>query len=203
VPRLPLRFVAGFVAGVVTIGTFFLPGVTPAHAATANPRVLIYGDSVVAGAERQIAARIARDGWTPEIVSYPGTDVGHIASKAMAEANMTDVVVLAIGYTYFWKPYVLRRQIDAALSALTARGVRRVIWLNVRENRAERRDVNDAIQAAARRWPVIDVADWNSFSRGRQAAFEPDGYHLVAPKRANPKRATPPSKKKKAARKKR
>jgi hypothetical protein len=174
---VPRAFVAACVALCAALA-LVVPAAAPASGAPSS-RVIVYGDSVVAGAEDQIAARLAQDGWAPEVVAYPGTDVGHIAAKAFAEPRITDVVVLAVGYTYFWKPFVLRRQIDEAMSALTARGVRRVIWLNVRENRAERRDVNEAIRAAARRWPMIDVADWNSFSRGHRAAFERDGYHLV------------------------
>jgi hypothetical protein len=142
--------------------------------------VIVYGDSVVASGAPQIAARLARAGWAPELVAYPGTDVGHIAAKVRAAPALTDVVVLGVGYTYFWKPFVLQRQIDAAMQALTDRGVRRVIWLNVREVRAERRDVNDALAAAARRWPTLDVADWNGYSRGHDDAFVADGYHLAA-----------------------
>ncbi|MDQ1519422.1 MAG: hypothetical protein QOI55_495 [Actinomycetota bacterium] len=153
----------------------------PAHAGVSAPnKVIVYGDSVVYDGQVGIAAKLSEAGWNPQIVSYPGVDVGQIAYNVMNEPTMSDVVVLGVGYTYFWKPFVLRRQIDSLFSALTMRGVRRVIWLNVRENRAERRDVNDAINAAAQRWPIIDIADWNTFTQGHDAAFKPDGYHLLA-----------------------
>jgi hypothetical protein len=154
-------------------------GVATAAEAPAGERVYVFGDSVVVSGEAQIAVELALAGWDPEIVAYPGTDVGHVAARALTIPDLGDVVVLAVGYTYFWKPAVLRRQIDAALAALTARGVRRVVWLNIPETRAQRRDFNDALRAAARRWPVVDVADWAGYSRGRTDAFEPDGYHLL------------------------
>jgi hypothetical protein len=150
-----------------------------AHAAGHGPLVLVYGDSVAYGGRHQIANRIRAHGWTPAMITYPGVDVGHVAPNLRRQSAVGDVAVLALGYTYFWKPVVLRRQIDQALYALWTRGVRRVVWLNVRENRAERRDVNSAINAAAKRWGFVDIADWNAFSRGRRDAFEDDGYHLL------------------------
>src|SRR4051812_2324130 len=96
-----------------------------ANAAPAPQRVLVYGDSVVSSGAMDIAARLSADGWAPEIVSYPGADVGQVAGNVLGAPNMSDVVVLGVGYTYFWKPYVLRHQIDATMHALVGRGVRR------------------------------------------------------------------------------
>jgi hypothetical protein len=152
---------------------------TTAPAAAVNPVVKIYGDSVVYGGEEQIAARLAPDGWQADFVAYPGVDIGQVAGNLTARADVGDVVVLGVGYTYFWKPAILRQQIDDTLSALQQRGVRRVIWLNVRENRADRRDVNNALNSAARRWHFVDIANWNAYSRGHPEAFVPDGYHLT------------------------
>jgi len=56
--------------------------------------------------------------------------------------------------------------------------VRRVIWLDVRENRPERRDVNAAIASATKRWGNLEVADWNRLSLTRDDVFLPDGHHL-------------------------
>jgi hypothetical protein len=92
--------------------------------------------------------------------------------------NVTDVVVVVLGYSYFWKPFVLRRDVDALLYAMSRRGVRRVIWLDVRENRPERRDVNAAIASATKRWGNLEVADWNRLSLTRDDVFLPDGHHL-------------------------
>jgi hypothetical protein len=166
---------AALVAAVVAL--LALP--SPSAATAPPPRVLVYGDSVVDSAAGDIAQRLAAAGWAPQVVSFPGADIEQVAATALAEPHLSDVVVLGIGYTYFWKPFVLRRQIDALMHVMTARGVRRVIWLNMRENRAERRDVNDALASAARRWPTIDIANWDRSSRRRADAFEPDGYHLV------------------------
>jgi hypothetical protein len=178
-----VRAFAAFLAATLLLAAGLIASEAVPAAASPWPgpeHVIVYGDSVVYGGRYEIAAKLAGAGWAPSMVSYPGVDVGQISHNIMSDPNMSRVVVLGVGYTYFWKPLILRHQIDQMLYALSARGVQRVIWLNVRENRAERRDVNNAIEAAARRWPRIDVADWNTFSRGHDAAFERDGYHLLA-----------------------
>ncbi|MDQ1519025.1 MAG: hypothetical protein QOI55_98, partial [Actinomycetota bacterium] len=63
--------------------------------------------------------------------------------------------------------------------ALSKRNVRRVIWLNVRENRPERRDVNIALSNAMRQWGNLEVADWNDVSTSHSGVFLPDGHHLL------------------------
>jgi hypothetical protein len=65
------------------------------------------------------------------------------------------------------------------LYALSKRNVRRVIWLNVRENRPERRDVNNALDAATQRWGNLEIADWNDVSLAHTGVFLPDGHHLL------------------------
>ncbi|MCU1430175.1 MAG: Esterase [Actinomycetia bacterium] len=174
------RRLVAFIAIAATPVLQVLPTHSTTSAVAAAPSVLIYGDSVVDSGAFQIAQQVASTGWAPRIVAFPGADIGQIAGNVMSEPNMSDVVVLGVGYTYFWKPTVLHQQIEATMRALAARGVRRVIWLNVRENRAERRDVNLAIAAAAREWGNIDVADWNDVSSRDVAAFQPDGFHLSA-----------------------
>jgi hypothetical protein len=39
-------------------------------------------------------------------------------------------------------------------------GVRRVVWVTVAEKWSSRVAINNAIRAAASRWPTIRVADW-------------------------------------------
>jgi hypothetical protein len=164
-------------AVALVLVSFLLPVIPPAAAAPA-PRVLVYGDSVVQSGAMPIAATLQRAGWSPTLVAYAGADLDHIAGNLRSHPAVPDVVVIGAGYTYFWKPFVVRAEIDAVMRAAADRGVRRVIWLNLRETRAQRRDVNVALRAAASRWPALDVADWNGYTRGRDAAFQSDGYHL-------------------------
>jgi hypothetical protein len=166
------------VRAVALVLVCLLVPVMPHAAAAPAPRVLVYGDSVVQSGALPIAATLERAGWWPTLVAYAGADLDHIAANLRAHPAVPDVVVIGAGYTYFWKPFVVRAEIDAVMRAAADRGVRRVIWLNTRETRAQRRDVNVALRAAAQRWGTLDVADWNGYSRGHDRAFASDGYHL-------------------------
>jgi hypothetical protein len=166
------------VTALIVGAAFVVPAAETANAGAAPPRVVLYGDSVLSSGALPVAARVEAHGWTPHLVAYAGADVGQMANVAFGDAHLGDVVVMTGGYTYFWKPWVLGAQIDKFLSVLSARGVHRVIWLNLREARGQFRDVNQALSAAARRWKFLDLADWNAFTRDKRAAFEADGYHL-------------------------
>jgi hypothetical protein len=139
----------------------------------------VYGDSVVLGARPQILSVLHDDEWAPEVNAIPGVSLAQVAAAVLSARSVPDVVVLGLGYSYFWKPVVLRKQVDALLYALSKRNVRRVIWLNVRENRPERRDVNLELNAATTRWGNLEVIDWNRVSVTRHGVFQPDGHHLL------------------------
>ncbi len=139
----------------------------------------IYGDSVVAGATAQVNARLRADGWAPQVRAISGASLEQIAGAVIGAKSISDVVVIVAGYNYFWKPVILRRDVDNLLFALSVRNVRRVIWLNVREDQPDRRDVNNALNRAWQRWGNLEVPDWNRFSRDRSGDFLPDGHHLL------------------------
>jgi hypothetical protein len=177
---------AAVIAAGATATTACVPppaAVAPAPAAPVPPprppRVDVFGDSVVLGGNSQIVDRLHRDGWAPRVNAVPGVSIEQVANLVVAQPRVSDVAVVALGYTYFWKPVVLRRDVDALMYAFSIRNVRRVIWLNVRENRPERRDVNLELNAATQRWGNLEIADWNSLSRGRTGVFLPDGQHLL------------------------
>jgi hypothetical protein len=177
---MPKRFTAALATLVLVAGT--VGAAAPAaHAVTAARKpVDVFGDSVVAGGAREIRSRLRAAGWEPRVQAIPGVSIEQVAAAVMGAPTVTDVVVVVLGYSYFWKPYVLRRDVDALLYAMSRRGVRRVIWLNLRENRPERRDVNSAIGAATKRWGNLEVVDWNRLSLTRDGVFLPDGHHLQA-----------------------
>ncbi|MCU1426526.1 MAG: Esterase [Actinomycetia bacterium] len=150
----------------------------PPQLAPPHP-VDIYGDSVIGGGAPQIVTRLKANGWAPRVFAVPGVSIEQIAAAVISAPRVSDVVVIGAGYSYFWKPLVLRRDVDALLYALSVRGVRRVIWLNVREDRPERRDVNNALNTAWQRWGNLEVADWNRLSRDQPGVFFADGHHLL------------------------
>jgi hypothetical protein len=161
-----------------------LAGSVPVSQAAAAPprpryRVDIYGDSVIGGQKWQIADVLRSRGYAPQVNTIPGVSIEQVAAAVMSASTVTDVVVLGLGYSYFWTPVVLRRDVDAVMYALTRRGVRHVIWMNLRENRPERRDVNLELSAATKRWGNLEVVDWNGVSKGKRSLFRPDGHHLL------------------------
>lgn len=71
------------------------------------------------------------------------------------------------------------------MSALQARQVERVVWVNLseRSGRADYVAANQALSAARARWPDLYVLDWKSASAGntgnRSRWFVSDGIHLT------------------------
>ena len=49
--------------------------------------------------------------------------------------------------------------------------------MTLRETRDIYRQTNAAIRAAQKRWPQLQVADWNAYSRGKPW-FSSDGLHM-------------------------
>ena len=54
-----------------------------------------------------------------------------------------------------------------------------IVWVTLRETRDIYRRTNVAIRSEAKRWPQVQVADWNAHSSGRPW-FRDDGLHLNA-----------------------
>lgn len=86
-------------------------------------------------------------------------------------------VVLALGTN----GTVFPGDADAALSALA--GVPKVLLVNVQLNgsRPWEGPVNDALAAAASRYPNVTLVDWKGISDGRSDYFSGDGIHMAGP----------------------
>jgi hypothetical protein len=66
------------------------------------------------------------------------------------------------------------------VQALLARGVDHVVWVELRKQTDNYREIDDAIEAQARRFPQVQVADWDAASKGHDDWFNDDGLHLKA-----------------------
>ena len=88
------------------------------------------------------------------------------------------VVVINVGYNDWAAVY----DVDRMMKALKAAGVRRVIWVTLREAGSYASiyaQTNARIRSADRRWRTsMVVADWNAYSRGKPW-FREDGLHLT------------------------
>ncbi len=179
------------VALVASAAALVAAGTASAHP-SAPPRVTIVGDSIMASFDyvpaarralgsgldvrsdnavcrRLVAASCPFQGSTPptalQVITARGRDLG-------------PTVVINVGYNDWAAVY----DVDRVMGALKAVGVRRVVWVTLREagaNASVYARSNARIRAADRRWVSLVVADWNARSRGR-AWFRADGLHLTA-----------------------
>ena len=69
--------------------------------------------------------------------------------------------------------------IDRVMRAALAQGAVGVVWVTLRETQSIYHWTNIAIRSAAKRWPQLVVADWNSYASG-EPWFGRDGLHLTA-----------------------
>jgi hypothetical protein len=164
---------------------------TPASARPAGKtRVTVIGDSIMASFDYVAAARrslgkglelhsnhavcrrlVAAS--CPYRGSTPATALEVIAASGSA---LGPVVVINVGYNDWAAVY----DVDRVMRALRAAGVRRVVWVILREAGTYASlyaQSNSRIHAAGRRWRSLAVADWNAYSRGRPW-FREDGLHL-------------------------
>jgi hypothetical protein len=86
-------------------------------------------------------------------------------------------VVVSVGYNDFEEQYA--QNIEDALAAFQAAGVKHVWWLTLRAAHHPYLNMNDDIAAAAARHPELSVVDWNVYSRSHPDWFQADGLHLL------------------------
>jgi hypothetical protein len=69
------------------------------------------------------------------------------------------------------------------IRAARARGVRGIVWVNLKAVRADYGRINAIIAQTARQRPNVHVANWNAYSRGRTSWFQPwddEKIHLTS-----------------------
>lgn len=88
-------------------------------------------------------------------------------------------VVVSVGYNDFEDQYATN--IESALTALKAAGVKHVWWLTLRAAHHPYINMNADIENAAQNHPEVTVVDWNVYSRSHADWFQPDGLHLLGP----------------------
>lgn len=92
-------------------------------------------------------------------------------------SQLGDNVVVSVGYNDAEDHYA--QNIENALDAFKAAGVKHVWWLTLRAARHPYLNMNDDIAAAAKQHPEMTVVDWNVYSRSHPDWFQDDGIHLV------------------------
>jgi SpoIID/LytB domain protein len=175
-----------------------------AQAAPSEPavgRLLVVGDSVGASINAGLT-QLLQGAYTDLQVDTVGgrctvgsNCVGPDGLTVVRSAPTPAFALLELGYND--NPPTFGGEIDQVLAALTARGVSRVLWVNLSERRpggsgSFYAPANAALRAAATRWPQLTVLDWNATSSGDEAtrwflpgsATTPDLVHLTETGRA-------------------
>ncbi len=161
-------------------------------------QLFVVADSVMLGAKLYLFKGLAD--WK---VTFYGkvslvipTAVGELRQQ---RAPLGPVAVVALGYNSNWQRNRLNyqhwadqfdRDVENMLAVLKARGVRKVVWVLLREMNpglpaAEQHHyawyfpyVNERLRVAKVRHPELTLADWTTAARGR--GLTADGIHLTA-----------------------
>ena len=181
--RTASALVAALVACALLVATASAGG-------SARPRVTLFGDSVAAAIAYQATARTAlARGLDLQIDAkvcrrlaetgcpYKGDRPQSVLSLVTQPARpLGSVVVIDVGYND--PPAEYGDGVDGVMQALVRQGVTTVIWVTMQEKRPLYHATNAAIRAAAKRWPQIQIADWNDVSSAKPKWFVDDGLHL-------------------------
>ncbi len=186
-PRV--RTTSALVAALVACASL---AATASAGGAARPRVTLFGDSVAAALVYQTSARNAlAKGFDLQIDAkvcrrlaetgcpYKGDRPESVLSLVTQPAKpLGSVVVIDVGYND--PPAEYGDDVDRVMQALVRQRVTTVIWVTMQEKRPLYQATNAAIRAAAKRWPQIQIADWDDASSTKSKWFADDGLHLTS-----------------------
>lgn len=182
--------------------TFGLPapwyGVTPVFPAEfeAAPvgRILLIGDSVGASIAAEFASIVSPAYANVDFQAVPNRclvgstcvaptaglpDAPSVINALTAETTPT-VALLQLGYND--NPANFAQEIDQVVTALNARAVQRIVFVNLSTRRAsvDYATSNAALAAATQRYPNVSVLDWNTYSSSPdRSRWFSDSVHLT------------------------
>jgi putative Ig domain-containing protein len=183
--------VRGMLVGLVLA---LVLGALPAQAGTRDlQHVTVIGDSVADGMRSDNnAIPILRQGidLDLEVAACRRVDQQSCTAEGVQPPNVVQLVktmgsklgpnvVIAVGYNDYEDQYA--QNIQTALAALQAAGVKHIWWLTLRAAHHGYVNMNDDIVAAAQSHPQMSVIDWNVYSRSHPDWFQADGLHLLQP----------------------
>src|SRR4051812_24103444 len=182
----------GGIAALVALAALIAAGASPARSSGAQ-HVTLIGDSVadaIPGDESAVA--ILRQGVDLDLevapcrrvegegCPYQGTRPPSAVQLIQSlGSKLGDNVVVAVGYNDFEDQYA--GNVEDAIDALAAAGVKRIFWVTLRAARHPYLTMNDDIAQAAAKHPQVTVIDWNVYSRSHLDWFQTDGLHLLYP----------------------
>jgi lysophospholipase L1-like esterase len=147
-------------------------------------KVLVVGDSLTWQSIPEVTASLEAGGWDPTIQAAPGTTIGAWADKVgkLVDEHDPDVVVVELGTNNCTAECPRIASVIDRLLRSVPRSVP-VVWLNVQAQPsypAHPESVNDALAAAAERWPNVTLVDMSARFRNHPDWHMEDGLHLTA-----------------------
>jgi len=169
--------VAGLLLTAATV-TLSAGPPTTAGAAVLPPgrQTWVQGDSVMAGAGPTVEQVLRADGWEAVAAGWPGLHTwAAVPLFAQIKDQIGPVAVVELGDNDCCDASLIGSWIDQAMQALSGL---HVIWLTGTGKRPGQESANQAIRAAAARWPDLQVADWAAVVNAHPDAVWTDGVHL-------------------------
>lgn len=179
---------------VDVLGWFLGPPVVTTGPAPSNVRLgpgrtLILGDSIPAALNLSAEALAVFDPFDLvfEAVECRRTVAPSCSSRGrpppptaletlLAAPGPFDTLVMVTGYNDPQSTFAV--SIDVLVETARAAGVDLVVWLTVREDRANLVANNQHLRAATERHPELVLVDWNAHAAGQQMWFASDNVHL-------------------------
>ncbi len=161
-------------------------------AAATKAKVTLIGDSVADRMERNPVAisalneqfwldletrgcrRLVSPSCTIQGSSGPPPTVLQLVDRL--SQNIGKIVVVDVGYND--TPSHYDHDLDAVMRALRKLGVKRVVWLTLRDPHHVYQASNADIRREPKEWPGFVIADWDRYSENHPGWFGPDGIHL-------------------------
>jgi len=167
-----------------------LAGLAPAagggKASGSNPRATVFGDSIAGALDYVPEAReFLGEGLdlrlelapcrrlVPLSCPYMGVRPPSVLDVVAASSllQLGNIVVVDVGYNDPANNY--DTDMPRVVEALLGRGVGHIVWVTLRERNDDYRAINEIIRVQARRWPQVQIADWEAASRGATARWTP------------------------------
>jgi len=182
----------GAIAAFVALAALIAAAASPARS-TGVQHVTLIGDSVADAIPGDYSASlIVKQGIDLDLEVAPcrrvegeGCPIDGVRPPSAVQliqslgSRIGPTVVVAVGYNDFEDQYA--GNIEDAIDAMAAAGVKRIFWLTLRAARHPYLSMNDDIAQAAAKHPQVTVVDWNVYSRSHPDWFQTDGLHLLGP----------------------
>jgi hypothetical protein len=183
------RLVTSAICAVAALVTW---AAATSAASPVSPKVTIIGDSVMTGVlwhrdaiavmqqglgvDWQVAVCRRLEG---ESCPFEGVQVPTVVELVQSlGSEIAPTVVVEMGYNDFEQTFA--QSVEDTIRVLLDAGVKRILWVNLREVRHPYVDMNGVLDVAANRYSQLTIVDWNRYSRSHPDWFQNDGEHLVA-----------------------